>query len=405
MGFSEILFTHFWACYCFYSIHDKSLLLKAIINSIKKGRTSIRILFCLPGYAKDPTGGFKIIYEYANRLAINHEVTVAHPDILLTGARAGEIPVRMGGFLVRRLHASYGPGAWFSFHPKVRVLTTPTLSSNFMPDADIVVATSWNTAEWVAKYPKPKGHKIYWVQDYEHIMTAPTKFRERIFKTYTDTFKIVAISAALRDLLADRGIPSTFIPNAIDHYVYSIQRAVNAPTRVSIGFPYRRESYKGTHDVLLALMKAKQRMEISESVWAFGADPHPNLPSWVEYHPRVSDGHLAQLYNQTKIFVVGSHFEGWGLPGLEAMACGATLVSTQTGGVSAYAVHEVNALLSPPHHPDLLAANILRLLAADEERQSLAIAGMQSTRQYRWDTSVEKTVALFEDVLKGSYHA
>lgn len=311
-----------------------------------------------------------------------------------------ELPQRLGAFALRRLHATYGPGAWFPLSSRVRVLTTPTLSSRFIPDADIVVATSWTTSEWIAKFPESKGKKVYWVQDYEHIMISPPGRRMRILRSYQNPFHIVVISPALRDLLAEQGIPSVLIPNAIDQDTYFAQQPVSSAGRRLIGFPYRHEPYKGTFDVLKALERIRIHLKASDSIWAFGSDRGFDIPSWVVYHRHPSDGQLAQLYNQTKVFVVGSHFEGWGLPGLEAMACGAALVSTNTGGVTAYALHEVNALLSAPKRPDLLASNIQRLLDNDYECRGLATAGIQEASHYAWSTSVQKATTFFTTLLE-----
>ena len=232
-------------------------------------------------------------------------------------------PVRLAGWAVRRLNLSYRPGAWFAFDPRVDVRTVPGLQARFVPDAEVVVATAWTTAEWVRQYPPSKGSKVYWVQDYEHLMTAPPAQRERMQRTYRGPFRLVVISPALRDFLDQQGISSQWIPNAIDDNVFAQDIAITSIERQLIGFPYRSEPYKGTEDVLGALARLIVPLQLAGRVWCFGSPPRPKqLPRWVNYHQRPSDGELCQLYNQTRIFVVGSHYEGWGLPGMEAMACG-----------------------------------------------------------------------------------
>lgn len=356
----------------------------------------MRIVFCLPGYAKHPTGGFKILYEYANRLARHHRVTVIHPDLFLTGSPPRQWPVRLAGWAVRRLNLSYRPGAWFAFDPRVDVRTVPGLQARFVPDAEVVVATAWTTAEWVRQYPPSKGSKVYWVQDYEHLMTAPPAQRERMQRTYRGPFRLVVISPALRDFLDQQGISSQWIPNAIDDNVFAQDIAITSIERQLIGFPYRSEPYKGTEDVLGALARLIAPLQLAGRVWCFGSPPRPKqLPRWVNYHQRPSDGELCQLYNQTRIFVVGSHYEGWGLPGMEAMACGATLVSTDNGGSLAYAQHNSNALLCPPKRPDLLARHVQRLLENDALRVALATNGVAVARRYTWEHSLSQAEALF----------
>jgi glycosyltransferase involved in cell wall biosynthesis len=80
------------------------------------------------------------------------------------------------------------------------------------------------------------------------------------------------------------------------------------------------------------------------------------------------------------------------------MACGAALVSTDNGGVRAYADNEKTALLSPPKDPGALAANILRLLENRDLRLQLASAGHQRMQQFTWD----RAVTHFESVLQNA---
>ncbi len=353
----------------------------------------------MPGYAQHPTGGFKVVYEYANRLAKHHEVTVVHPDLLLNGVQWWEYPVRLGGWMLRQAKISYGPGQWFSIDPQVRMLTVPTLHSRYIPNSDIVVATAWTTAEWVANYPESKGRKVYFVQDYEHLMTASDTVRERMMATYHGPFTVVVISPVLQDLLSINLVESTMIPNALDDKIYHVENPIAAEDRDTIGFPYRLESYKGTPDVVAALSGLVESYDLQGKVWTFGSASHPNLPSWVDYHKHPSDDELSTLYNHTKIFVVGSHFEGWGLPGMEAMACGAALVSTDNGGVRAYAQHNVNALLSSPRSFNCLREHVVEILDNDELRLELAVNGSETVKKYNWSESARLVCAIFERIL------
>lgn len=356
---------------------------------------SINITFCLPGYAKYPTGGFKIIYEYANRLARNHGVKVIHPNILLTGSSWREYPLRVGGWLLRQAKLSYGPGSWFPVDPRVQMLTVPSLHPRYIPNSDVVVATAWTTAEWVARYPPSKGRKLYFVQDYEHLMTASDRQRQRIMATYGQPFTVAVISPVLQAMLFRNHIDSMVLPNALDTTLYSLNNPIDALDRDGVGFPYRSESYKGTDDILTALSTLVTRYNLQGKIWAFGSTPHPQIPAWVTYHRHPSDRALSALYNRSKIFVVGSHFEGWGLPGMEAMACGAALVSTDHGGIGAYAQDGVNALLTPIRQPIQLRDRIESLLNDDTWRRNIAENGVQAVQPFTWERSTQ----MFEHLL------
>lgn len=309
-----------------------------------------------------------MIYHYANQLAEEHKVIIVHPNILLTGAPWQSLPARLIAWVLRQNNWSYAPGRWFTIDSRVQMMTVSSLDPKNIPHSDVIFATAWTTAEWVAKYPDSKGKKLYFVQDYEHLMTASSTLKNRMIKTYHGPFRIIVISQVLKEFLRKYQIKSTLIPNSIDSTIYRLNNALDSGSRSLIGFPYREEFYKGTQDVIAAFAQLIGLHNLHGKIWAYGAVADPPIPKWINYYPNLRDDELVSLFNQTKIFVTGSHFEGWGLPGMEAMACGATLVSTDTGGVKSYATHGVSALLSNPRNPQALAGNIERLIRNDQER-------------------------------------
>src|SRR5206468_6433357 len=71
---------------------------------------------------------------------------------------------------------------------------------------------------------------------------------------------------------------------------------------------------------------------------------------------------LGREYESSQVFAVGSWFEGFCQPGLEALACGTPLVTTDNGGCREYAVDGETALVVPPRDAPQMAAAIRRLL-------------------------------------------
>ena len=209
----------------------------------------------------------------------------------------------------------------------------------------------------------------------------------------------IVTSPAGNEMLASCGAPfDSYIPNGIDFNVFKLKMDIESDERNFIGFPSRPEPFKGTQDAVAALQKLRSRLGDQITAWSFGGHKPDYLPDWIDYYERPSDALLCDLYNRSKIFVVPSHYEGWGLPGAEAMACGAALVSTDNGGVRAYAEHGRIALLSEPKDVDELAENIYRLIQDQPLRLRLAHAGHQHIQQFTW----EKAVASFEAALLGS---
>jgi GT2 family glycosyltransferase len=97
---------------------------------------------------------------------------------------------------------------------------------------------------------------------------------------------------------------------------------------------------------------------------------------------------MAAEYCSADVFVVGSRFEGFGQPGLEALACGTPLVTTDNGGSRDYAIHGQTALVVPPGDVDAIAAAIRRLREEPELAALLRRNGLDLVqRRFDWDRS------------------
>jgi len=91
----------------------------------------------------------------------------------------------------------------------------------------------------------------------------------------------------------------------------------------------------------------------------------------------IGQGQMAYEYCRARVFAVGSYFEGFGQPGLEALACGVPLVTTDNGGCREYAIDEETALVVPPRDADVLVAAIQRLLGDGELASRLRRNGLK----------------------------
>jgi glycosyltransferase involved in cell wall biosynthesis len=361
----------------------------------------MRITFLLPTFAPRPSGGFRVVYEYANRLVERgHEVTVVHPRRLPYEQRwpyRGVVPwLRARAGRVRR--ALFTPRlTWFPIDPRVRLLFTPDTAEHRIPDADAIFATWWVTAELVAGYGPEKGSRCYLLQSHE-VWGGPA---ERVEATWRAPLEKVVIARWLYEKGLELGVPAramTHIPIGIDSSHFTLTRPLEErPPRVAmLG---STAAVKGLGEGLRALELARAEVPALEAV-LFGIEPRPpELPQWVEYvenpAPRVLVG---EIYNGSCIYLCSSRLEGWHLPPAEAMACGCAVVSTDIGGVRDYAVHGETALLSAPEDPEALADNLIRLLLDDEERIRLARAGHERIQRFNWSESTDRLEAFLTGV-------
>jgi glycosyltransferase involved in cell wall biosynthesis len=111
----------------------------------------------------------------------------------------------------------------------------------------------------------------------------------------------------------------------------------------------------------------------------------------------VPEGSLPELYRGARLFCLPSIYEGFGLPALEALACGVpTIVST--GGSLPEVVGEAGIALSP-HDPEAWAAAIERVLLDKDEAERLRTLGPRHAARFSWHRAASETWALYERIL------
>ena len=121
------------------------------------------------------------------------------------------------------------------------------------------------------------------------------------------------------------------------------------------------------------------------------------LESRVRQLGYVPDEHLPGLFSACTAFVFPSHYEGFGLPPLEAMACGAPVIAA-----SAAAVPEVVAdagLLVPPGKPAELAQAMAQVLARPELAAELRAKGARRAGEFSWQRAARQTLVIYREVL------
>lgn len=105
---------------------------------------------------------------------------------------------------------------------------------------------------------------------------------------------------------------------------------------------------------------------------------------------------LVALYSAAHLFVYPSLYEGFGLPVLEAMACGAPVVAS-TGGALPEVAGDA-AILVNPCHTDNLADAVAAVLSDDSLRRDLIRRGFERSRQFNWAETARQTLEVYREV-------
>lgn len=111
----------------------------------------------------------------------------------------------------------------------------------------------------------------------------------------------------------------------------------------------------------------------------------------------VSDGQLRWLYENTSAYVVPSLSEGFGLPGLEAMAHGAPVASSNATCLPE--IYGNGAIYFDPKNTVDMAAKIDQLISNDSLRAEMIKKGMANSIKYSWSKTAEQTLSVYNKVI------
>lgn len=166
---------------------------------------------------------------------------------------------------------------------------------------------------------------------------------------------------------------------------------------------------EGDFILFVGTLEPRKGLEHLVRAWSSLPEPRPRLVlcgdrGWrtpvdklpgIEWTGFVSRERLRELYRTARLFVYPSLYEGFGIPPLEALACGAPVVATRTGAITEYA--KDGALLIDPGDVDALYTAMTRLLRDRVLRDELRGRGPACAAPYRWDASAMKMTQLLEE--------
>jgi glycosyltransferase involved in cell wall biosynthesis len=275
----------------------------------------------------DMSGGVKVIRDHARHLlARGHEATIvthSHPP------RPWRSRLRS---FVKSLGRPTG-------HPPTYELDVPVGHVDVhrpgwedrFPDADIVLSTWWQTSEFVAQLPASKGRKAHFVQDHEIFPGLPVERARASIRLIPEKIVVSGwLSQVMREEygferihLALNGVDTSF-------FAPTDRRRGEPPI---IGTLYSPTPRKNSAMAAEAMRLARQTLPALK-LRSFGTAPLPaelQGQDWIEHHVLPAPDEIPLLYAGCDFWLFSSVTEGFGLPILEALACGTPVIATRAG--------------------------------------------------------------------------
>lgn len=116
---------------------------------------------------------------------------------------------------------------------------------------------------------------------------------------------------------------------------------------------------------------------------------------YVHYLGRLADSELIKVYKLASVFVFPSLIEGFGLPGLEAMAVGLPVISARTSCLPE--IYGEAAMFFDPYSSDDLARKISQILNDKKIAQEFKKKGLAQVKKYSWTKMAEETWRIYQE--------
>jgi glycosyltransferase involved in cell wall biosynthesis len=202
-------------------------------------------------------------------------------------------------------------------------------------------------------------------------------------------------------------LSNTFKKTSAKDGIQSVEREFSWPRRMIL-YAGSMKPHKNIDRLLKAFNQLKQKGEVEDVCMVLGGGEKENITRLkklalelgidgnVIFTGMLSAEELTGLMNLADVFVFPSLYEGFGLPPLEAMACGTPVVTSNAGSLPE--VVGDAALLVDPENVEDIASAIERVLTDERLREELVKKGFERVKRFSWEKTARETIEIYKSV-------
>ncbi|MDD4995366.1 MAG: glycosyltransferase family 1 protein [Patescibacteria group bacterium] len=241
---------------------------------------------------------------------------------------------------------------------------------------------------WSAKFIIRHAAKIITVSNFSknelvELYGAPA---EKIFVTHlgydAERYRVIEPAEVEKVLLKHR-IKTPYI-----FYIGRLERKKNIPLLIEAFGRFKQKNQNDSHSLVLVGRPGFDYEKIQENIKKF------NLEQWVIQTGWVGEDSIPYFYNGAAAFVFPSRYEGFGIPLIEAMACGTPILASRAGSIPEVAADA--ALYFETESADSLIAGMENILNNQELRGCLRAAGLARCQNFSWARTARQTLEILK---------
>jgi glycosyltransferase involved in cell wall biosynthesis len=216
---------------------------------------------------------------------------------------------------------------------------------------------------------------------------------EKVISHVYQKIPMVTLSSSVKMELVSMGVMERnifVIPPGIEQEKYSLGRKSSRPLVLYVG---RLKKYKGIEYLIMAMKEViKEIVDVRLLIVGKGnyADElmklteKMELENVVEFCGYVSEERKVAIMQRAHVLVIPSIKEGWGIPVIEAGACGTPAIGTQTSGLMDTIIDGKTGFLAPYGKPKIIAEKIVSVLKNDDLRDRLSKNALEWAKNFDW---------------------